>query len=396
MLATLIRLTGSFDLAEEGLQDACAAAAVAWGARPPTHPRAWLIRVARNKVIDQLRRRTAFRAHHGALRVLAEIESQAGPDNDDEGLFGDDLLRLIFTCCHPGLGVEARVALTLRTVCGLTTAAVAAAFLVSEETMAQRLVRAKAKIRSAGIPYRTPDRELLSERVEGVLSVIYLIFTEAYAGDPRQSLAEEAIGLARRLNTLMPGLAPVEGLLALLLLQESRRSARIDIEGAAVLLEDQDRRLWDRARIAEGLALVDRALAAPGSPSSFAVQAAIAALHASAPSVQDTDWAQIVGLYGVLMRIHPSPVVALNLAAAVSMAFGPGPALALVDAIAAQGALADYHLLPAARAHMLRRLGRRTEALDAYRAALALARFDPDRRLIEREIGRLRSARTNL
>jgi len=393
MLATLIRLTGSFDLAEEGLQDAYVAAAKTWQATPPSHPRAWLIRTARNRIIDRLRRRTAFVAHQGALAALAEIEAAAQPpEDDDEAMFGDDLLRLIFTCCHPSLAREAQVALTLRTVCGLGTPAVAAAFLVKEEAMAQRLVRAKAKIRAARIPYRPPARELLDERIEGVLATIYLIFTEAYAGDPRRSLAGEAIGLARRLDALMPGRPAVQGLLALMLLQDSRRRARVGPDGAMVRLEDQDRALWDQGQIAEGLALVERALGSAAPPSSYAVQAAIAALHARAGAAAETDWAQIVELYGVLMAIHPSPVIELNQAAAVSLAQGPAEALAMVDAIAARGDLAVYHLLPAARGHMLRRLGRRDEALQAYRQAYGLARFAPDRRLIESEIAALSEA----
>jgi RNA polymerase sigma-70 factor (ECF subfamily) len=389
-LATLIRLVGDFDLAEDGLQEALAAATTAWAAGAPDNPRAWLVTVGRRKALDALRRRIAFRARQGALETLAEIERQATPEDDASAEFaGDDLLRLIFTCCHPALSLEAQVALTLRTVCGLPTAAVARAFLVAEETMAQRLVRAKAKIRAAGIPYRTPPRELLDARVEGVLAAIYLVFTEAYAGEPRRSLAGEAIGLARRLDALLPGRGDVRGLLALMLLHEARRPARYDAGGDLVLLEDQDRGLWDRAMIAEGLALVEPALTAAAPPSPYAVQAAIAALHAQAPVAADTDWRQIAALYAWLTRAAPSPVVELNHAAALAMVDGPAAALQRVEALAARGALAGYDVLPAVRADLLRRLGRRDEARAAYAEALALARHDPERRYFRRRIAEL-------
>ena len=389
VLATLIRLMGDFDLAEESAQEAFAAAAASWNDGPPANPRAWLIRVGRNRAIDALRRRIAFRARRDALEAEAALEAQAMPDTDDDPEIADDLLRLIFTCCHPALSLEAQVALTLRTVCGLSTAAVARAFLVGEETMAQRLVRAKGKIRGAGIPYAVPPRSILGERLEGVLAVLYLVFTQAYAGDPTRSLAAEAIALARRLDALLPGQAAVRGLLALMLLHDARRAARLDGDGDLVLLEDQDRRLWDACAIAEGLPLVEQALIGPGPPSPYAVQAAIAALHARAASAGQTDWTQIVGLYEVLLRLGPTPVVALNHAAAVSMADGPAPALALVEALAADGALGVYPPLPAVRADLLRRLGRRAAALDAYREALALARFEPERRLFTRRIKEL-------
>ena len=394
-LATLIRLVGDFDLAEEGLQEAFAAAALAWPADPPSNPRAWLVTVGRRKALDQLRRRIAFRARRDALTAAAEIEAQAVPDEIDEAeaaFQGDDLLRLIFTCCHPALSLEAQVALTLRTVCQLPTAAVARAFLVAEEAMAQRLVRAKAKIHDAGIPYATPAREALDTRIEGVLAVIYLVFTEAYAGDPRRSLAAEAIGLARRLDALLPGRGAIQGLLALMLLHEARRPARTDAAGDIVLLEDQDRALWDAAMIAEGLALVAPALKAATPPSPYAVQAAIAALHDEAATPGVTDWRQILGLYAVLMRLTPSPVVELNHAAALAMVDGPAAALPRVEALAARGALAGYDVLPAVRADLLRRLGRRAEALAFYEEALALARHEPDRRFFQRrikELGRL-------
>jgi RNA polymerase sigma-70 factor, ECF subfamily len=394
-LATLIRLVGDFDLAEEGLQEAFAAAAIAWSEAPPANPRAWLITVGRRRALDQLRRRIAFRARQDQLVAEAEISRQAAPLEVDEAeaAFGDDdLLRLIFTCCHPALNLEAQVALTLRTVCSLPTAAVARAFLVSEETMAQRLVRAKAKIGAAGIPYRTPPRELLEERTQGVLAVIYLVFTEAYAGDPRQSLAAEAIGLARRLEVLLPGRGGVLGLLALMLLHEARRPARWDTAGDLVLLEDQDRGCWDRAMIAEGLALVEPALTASTPPSAYAVQAAIAALHDRAVSAADTDWRQIVSLYAVLMRLTPSPVVELNHAAALAMVDGAAAALPRVEALAARGVLAGYDALPAVRADMLRRLGRAAEARLAYQEALRLARHDPERRFFRRRLAELDEA----
>ena len=391
-LASLIRLVGDFDLAEEGLQEAFAAAAVAWPKDPPANPRAWLIAVGRRKALDQLRRRIAFRSRRETLRVEAEIARQAAPEEADEAAaaFGDDdMLRLIFTCCHPALSLEARVALTLRTVCQLPTAAVARAFLVAEETMAQRLVRAKAKIRAAGIPYRTPAPDQLDERIDGVLAVAYLVFTEAYAGDPGRSLADEAIGLARRLDALLPGRGAIQGLLALMLLHEARRPARWDGAGDIVLLEDQDRALWRRDLIAEGLALVEPALRAATPPSPYAVQAAIAALHDQAPTAADTDWRQIVALYAVLMRLSPSPVVELNHAAALAMVDGPATALQRIEALAARGALAGYDVLPAVRADLLRRLGRADDARAAYEAALALARHDPERRFFRRRLAEL-------
>jgi RNA polymerase sigma-70 factor (ECF subfamily) len=389
-LATLIRLVGDFDLAEEGLQEACAAAVVAWRQAMPANPRAWLVTAGRRKAIDMLRRRIAFRAKTDALAALAEIEAQAAPEEACDTAFGnDDMLRLIFTCCHPALALEAQVALTLRTVCALPTPVVARAFLVSEETMSQRLVRAKAKIRAAGIPYQTPSREALDDRVDGVLAVIYLVFTDAYAGDPRRTLAAETIGLARRLDALLPGRGAVQGLLALILLHEARRPARYNKGGDVVLLEDQDRTLWDPGMIAEGLGLVEPALMASTPPSPYAVQAAIAALHARAPCPEDTDWRQILGLYAVLMRLAPSSVIELNYAAALSMVDGPAAALVLVDALTARGRLAGYDVLPAVRADLLRRLGRNREARAAYMEALAQARHPSDLRFFQRRIGEL-------
>jgi RNA polymerase sigma-70 factor (ECF subfamily) len=395
VLATLIRLVGDFELAEEGLQEAFAAAVEQWPSSGiPANPRAWLVNVGRHKAIDRLRRRVLHREKRKELEAEAAVEAQLAPDEELDDGFGDDMLRLIFTCCHPALGAEAQVALTLRAVCGLATSAVARAFLVSEETMAQRLVRAKQKIREAKIPYATPEPDRLDERVEGVLTVIYLVFTEGYsvsAGNDlmREDLAQEAIRLGRLLDGLLPGRAAIEGLLALTLLQHSRRKARTTAEGDIVLLESQDRGLWDYMEITEGLELVDRALRRRGRPSTYLVQAAIAALHARAPRHDLTDWPQIVGLYEVLLRLYPSPVVELNHAAAVLMVDGPARALDLLDALAARRTLAGYHLLPAVRADVLRRLGRRDEAGDAYRAAIALTKLEPERRLLERRLREL-------
>ena len=392
VLATLIRLLGDFELAEDAMQDAFAAALTQWpGEGTPANPRAWLINVGRHKAIDRLRRQILFRAKQRDLAAEAAIARQLAAPDEDADAFGDDMLRLIFTCCHPALNVEARVALTLRSICGLTTEAVARAFLVAEETMAQRLVRAKKKIRDAGIPYETPAPDMLDERIEGVLAVIYLVFTEGYAVTSgaelmREELAREAIRLARLLDGLLPGRPDVAGLLALMLLHDARRKARTTPEGDIVLLEEQDRSLWDREQIAEGSGLVERALRAPGRPSHYSVQAAIAALHAQAPHHKATDWRQIAGLYEVLLRLYPSPVIELNHAVAVSMVDGPARALDLIDALAARGTLDGYHLLPAVRADLLRRLDRRAEAKDAYRAALALARLEPERRLLARRI----------
>jgi RNA polymerase sigma-70 factor (ECF subfamily) len=392
-LATLIRLVGDFDLAEDALQDAFATAMQCWRAgEVPSNPRAWLVNVGRNKAIDRVRRQIAFREKQPQLVHMIELD--AARDDADPQQIDDDMLRLIFVCCHPSFAPEVQVALTLRTVCGLTTSEVARAFLVSEEAMGQRLVRAKQKIRLAGIPYEVPVRAALDERLNGVLAVIYQVFTEGYvatSGDElmRPDLAREAIRLARLLDCLMPDTREIKGLLALMLLHDARRAGRATADGDVVLLEEQDRSLWDREQIAQGLQLVEEVLRMPGRPLPYAVQAAIAALHARAPSYQDTDWRQIAGLYEVLLRIAPSPVIELNHAAAVSMVDGPARALDLVDALGARGSLDGYDLLPAVRADLLRRLGRHQAAREAYRAAYGATRLEPLRRLYARRLAEL-------
>jgi len=389
IVATLIRLTGDWDLAEECAQDAFAQALQRWPRDGvPRRPGAWLTTTARNRAVDRLRREAVGAAK---LREAARLSIPDGP-GDDAAVGGgpDDRLRLMFTCCHPALAFEAQVALTLRTLAGLTTAEIARAFLVSEDTMSKRLVRAKGKIRHAGIPFRVPPAHLLSERTVSVLGVLYLLFNEGYAASAgadlvRQNLTAEAIRLARILAQMLPDEPEVGGLLALLLLHDARRAARVDATGELVPLEDQDRSRWDASQIAEGTRLLEAALQR-GRPGPYQVQAAIAACHATAAEAADTDWAQIAALYGQLARLVPSAVVRLNRAVAVGMRDGPAAGLALVEQLERTGELAGYHLLPATRADLLRRLGRRDEAAAAYREALELAPTEPERRYLARRL----------
>ncbi len=389
VLATLIRLLGDFDLAEDALHDAFAAAVERWARDGvPANPFAWLVSTGRFKAIDVIRRRVRFDASLGAMAERLEADPAVPEPRDAEDL-EDDRLRLVFTCCHPALSPDAQVALTLREVCGLTTEEIARAFLTGAPTVAQRIVRAKAKIRDAGIPYQVPARADLPERLAAVLHVIYLVFNEGYYASSgavltRPDLSAEAIRLGRLLVALLPE-PEAMGLLALMLLHESRRAARISAAGDLVLLDDQVRMLWDRELIAEGTALVERALASRRF-GPYTLQAAIAAVHAESSTAASTDWAQIVGLYDVLLRAEPSAVVELNRAAAVAMRDGPEAGLALVDAILARGDLTDYHLAHAARADLCRRLGRAAEARAAYARALDLARQEPERRFLERRL----------
>jgi RNA polymerase sigma-70 factor (ECF subfamily) len=386
--ATLIRLLGDFELAEEALHEAFLAAAEQWPTRGvPTRPWKWLVSVGRFKAIDRLRRRARFDATRGELadRLAAEASEQLEEDPEVE----HDRLRLVFTCCHPALPPDAQVAMTLREVCGLTTEEIARAFLVPAPTVAQRIVRAKAKIREDKIAYRVPPVSELPARLDAVLRVVYLVFNEGYFASSggaamRHDLAEEAIRLGRTIVELVPDPEAV-GLLALMFLHASRGAARVNAAGELVTLDEQDRTLWDRARIAEGIVLVERALGSRRI-GPYALQAAIAAIHAEAPSTEATDWAQIVGIYDVLLRVDPSPVAALNRAAAIAMRDGPAAGLAAIDAILSRGELPDYHLAHAARAELCRRLGRTEEAIVGYERALTLAKQEPARRWLTRRL----------
>jgi RNA polymerase sigma-70 factor, ECF subfamily len=393
VLATLIRLLGGFDLAEEALHDAFRAALEQWPRQGvPENPRAWLVSAGRFKAIDGIRRRARF-------DLMEEVPDQIDPATEDADTWEDDSveddrLRLIFTCCHPALSADAQVALTLREVCGLTTEEIAHAFLTPAPTLAQRIVRAKAKIRDARIPYQVPSHKELPDRLDAALRTIYLVFNEGYAASfgtslTRSDLSGEAIRLGRLLVELLPE-PEAQGLLALMLLHESRRTARTSPSGDLILLEDQDRSLWHRDQIAEGIALVEQALSSRRF-GPYSLQAAISAVHAEAPAAAATDWAQIVGLYDALVEVEPSPVVELNRAVAVAMHDGPEAGLRLVDAILARGDLSDYRLAHAARADLCRRLGRAAEARSSYERALALTQQEPERRFLERRLSELRN-----
>ena len=396
IVATLIRLVGDFDTAEEAAQEAFTAAVDQWLAGGiPENPRAWIIQTARHKAIDRIRRQTRFAEKLPSYAASTVTETTGEPDFDTSGI-SDDRLRLIFTCCHPAIALETQVALTLRTLGGLQTDEIARAFLVPEATMAPRLVRAKRKIRDAGIPYKVPETDEIPARLDAVLTVIYLIFNEGYAatrGGPlvRGDLCAEAIRLGRLVRTLMAPQPPGEAtaLLALMLLHDSRRDARMDESGDIIILEEQDRRRWNRPQIAEALPLAEEAVR--GEPGPFAVQAATAAVHCRAGCSEDTDWRQIVLLYDLLERIQPSPIVSLNRAVAIAMVDGPGRALELIDKLADAGDLDGYHLLHAARADMLRRLGSGAEAAKSYTRSLELVTNDSERRFLERRLREVQS-----
>ena len=389
VLATLIRLLGDFDLAEEALHDAFTAAVERWPVEGvPEKPVPWLVSTGRFRAIDAIRKRARFDASQA--EIVSRAEAGAAPDDQEE--LEDDRLRLVFTCCHPALPPDAQVALTLREVCGLTTEEIASAFFVSPSTIAQRIVRAKAKIRDARIPYQVPELPDLPDRLDVVLHVIYLVFNEGYSASAGQSLTRadlsaEAIRLGRLIVELLP-LPESEGLLALMLLHESRRDPRTSPTGELVLLDEQDRSRWNRELIAEGVRLVERAITSRRF-GGFTLQAAIAAVHAEAPSAAETDWREIAGLYDVLRRADPSPIVELNRAAAIAMCDGPAAGLALIDALLARGELADYHIAHSARADLCRRLGRVDDARASYARALSLARQEPERRFIERRLREL-------
>jgi RNA polymerase sigma-70 factor (ECF subfamily) len=404
VLATLIRLLGDFDLAEEMLQEAYAVALEKWPAEgEPSNPRAWLISTARHKAIDRLRRNQRFEAKRDEIAKSIPVIAQPLAESDDatDDMFRqnqiddqiDDQLRLIFTCCHPALAEDAQVALTLHTICGITTEEISSAFLTPVPTMAQRLVRAKRKIRDANVPYRVPPPEDLPDRLDAVRLIVYLIFNEGYfasTGDAliRRELCAEAIRLGRVLCSLLPRDAETRALLALMLLHDSRRDARVSSDGELILLEEQDRSAWHAGQIREGTALLESALRS-GANGPYALQASIAALHANAKSAAETDWLQIAALYHALLEIHASPVIEVNRAVAIAMAHTPQDGLTLLDALAAREQLADFHLLPAARADLLRRLGRLDEAAEAYRRALTLATNEVERRFLQRRLSEM-------
>jgi RNA polymerase sigma-70 factor (ECF subfamily) len=392
VFASLVRLLGDFELAEEALHDAFASAVEQWPKEgAPENPRAWLVSAGRFKAIDLMRRRARFDASMGAIAERIESNRSVEDPTSGQGV-EDDRLRLIFTCCHPAIPGDAQVALTLREVCGLTTEEIASAFLTKPSTLAQRIVRAKSKIRDARMPYQVPSREDLPERLESVLRVVYLIFNEGYSASSgtlitRADVSDEAIRLGRLILELLPE-SEVMGLLALMLLQESRRAARTSPSGDLILLDDQDRSLWNGEQIAEGLSLIDRAFAT-GTVGAYAVQGAIAAVHARAATADATNWSQIVSLYDLLLRAEPSPIVELNRAVAVAMRDGPGAGLALIDEIMSRGELNDYHLAHSARAELCRRMGNRVEARISYEKALGLARQEPERRFLNQRLAEL-------
>jgi RNA polymerase sigma-70 factor (ECF subfamily) len=395
ILASLIRALGSFELAEDAVQEAFAAAVEQWPREGmPTNPAAWIASTARHKAIDKARRQSWFAQRRDELQRLIEFE-MSSDSNDHADAFPDERLRLIFTCCHPAINREAQIALSLRTLCGLTTEEIARAFLTPAPTMAQRIVRAQRKIRTAGIPYEVPSGDALPERLESVMAVVYLVFNEGYAasaGDEvvRHDLCAEAIRLARILVALMPDENEARGLLALMLLHDSRRDTRSDSNGDLILLENQDRGRWDHRQIAEGLALTMQAIRA-GAAGPYAIQAAIAAEHARARRPDDTDWARIAQLYVMLLEMRPSPVVALNHAVAIAMAYGAREGLGLIERLEAAGELDDYYLMWSAKAELFRRIGRANDAAPAYRRALEVVHGAPERRYLERRLAEVES-----